>query len=239
MAGANTPPSVKLSAFACPHCGAYSKQQWYRVLANPLYGQLPTLKRSEFGSIRSDGSTSAPAISLSNLNVSQCDHCNMFAVWVYDKLVFPAVRTSEVPNQDLPQDIAEDFEEARTILNDSPRGAAALLRLAVQKLCAHLGEKGKKIDEDIASLVSKGLSPMIQQALDVVRVIGNEAVHPGTLDLRDDRETALQLLSLVNLIAEKMISDPKKIQAMYDKLPENKRSEIDRRNQRTLGSSKE
>jgi hypothetical protein len=147
--------------------------------------------------------------------------------------VFPLQREGAAPNTDLPIDIARDFEEARSILNGSPRGAAALLRLCVQKLCAFLGEKGKNIDDDIASLVAKGLNPLVQRSLDVVRVVGNEAVHPGSLDLRDDRGTALQLLSLVNLIAEQMITNPKAIQAMYEKLPEGKRTAIEQRNERS------
>jgi Domain of unknown function (DUF4145) len=49
----------------------------------------------------------------------------------------------------------------------------------------------------VASLVRKGLSPVVQQALDAVRVIGNEAVHPETLDLKDDRDTATTLFGLV------------------------------------------
>jgi Domain of unknown function (DUF4145) len=170
-----------------------------------------------------------------NLHISQCFNCEKIAVWVYKSLVFPLERAGELPNADLPADIAHDFEEARSILNESPRGAAALLRLAVQKLCAFLGEDGKNIDADIASLVSKGLNPLVQKSLDVVRVVGNEAVHPGSLDLRDDRDTALQLLGLVNLIAEQMISHPKSVQLMYNKLPENKLQAIDSRNQRALG----
>ncbi len=119
-----------------------------------------------------------------------------FAVWVYNRLVFPSSREGPPPNPDLPDDVRLDYEEAGRILNLSPRGAAALLRLAIQKLCAYLGEKGKNIDDDIASLVKKGLYPLVQQALDAVRVIGNEAVHPGTLDLKDDRDTATRALCL-------------------------------------------
>src|SRR4051812_34965142 len=104
-----------------------------------------------------------------------------------------------------------------------PRGAAALLRLSIQKLCKQLGEKGKNIDEDIASLVSKGLNPRLQRSLDIVRVIGNEAVHPGTLDLRDDKETALKLFGLVNLIVDAMISQPKREDELYEDLPVAKR----------------
>jgi hypothetical protein len=53
---------------------------------------------------------------------------------------------------------------------------------------------------------------MVQKSLDIVRVIGNEVVHPGVLDLKDDRDTAVQLLKLINSIADQMISHPKNIE---------------------------
>lgn len=112
-----------------------------------------------------------------------------------------------------------------------------MLRLAIQKLCFELGGKGKKIDDDIGSLVRKGLSPGVQQALDAVRVIGNEAVHPGTLDLRDDSDTAGRLFDLVNIITEQMISNPKHVKELYDKLPEFKRKAIEERDAKAKGGS--
>jgi len=167
---------------------------------------------------------------IDNLFLSECYNCRRFAVWVNDKLIFPPQRVGPAPNADLPEDIARDYEEARSILSLSPRGAAALLRLCVQKLCIFLGEKGKNIDDDIASLVAKGLNPLVQRSLDIVRVIGNEAVHPGVIDLNDDRDTANQLFDLVNAIADQMISHPKRVSAMYEKLPKGKREAIERRN---------
>lgn len=89
-----------------------------------------------------------------NAWVSRCFNCKGIAVWVHDRLVFPAKKAGALPNPDLPPEIRKDVEEARGIVDQSPRGAAALLRLAIQKLCAHLGERGKNIDEDIASVVS-------------------------------------------------------------------------------------
>jgi len=167
-----------------------------------------------------------------NLFLSQCYNCNKISVWVHDSLLFPPEKTGVHPNSDLPEDILHDFEEARSILNLSPRGAAALLRLSVQKLCVFLGEKGKNIDDDIASLVSKGLNPLVQKSLDIVRVIGNEAVHPGVIDLRDNRDTALRLFDLINMIADQMITNPKHVNLMYEKLPENKRKAIETRNEK-------
>lgn len=153
--------------------------------------------------------------------------------WVHDRLLFPAIKSGVLPNPDLPDDALRDFQEAREIVNSSPRGAAALLRLCVQKLCKHLGEQGKNIDDDIASLVKKRLDPLVQKSLDIVRVIGNEAVHPGVLDLRDDRDTALRLFELINSIADQMISHPKNVTDLYEKLPENKRKRIEERDGKT------
>ena len=73
------------------------------------------------------------------------------------------------------------------------------------------------------------MNPLVQQSLDVVRVIGNEAVHPGVIDLKDDRDTATTLFQILNTIADQMISHPKTVQAMYDKLPETKREAIEKR----------
>jgi hypothetical protein len=129
-----------------------------------------------------------------NLHLAECFSCNELSVWVYDRIVFPASTDGPPPNPDLPEDVWLDYQEASKIISLSPRGSAALLRLAIQKLCISLGEKGRNIDEDIGHLVRKGLPPLVQQALDAVRVIGNEAVHPGTIDLKDDRDTAGRFL---------------------------------------------
>lgn len=70
----------------------------------------------------------------------------------------------------------------------------------------------------------------IQQALDIVRVVGNDAVHPGKLDLKDDLKTVETLFQLVNLISETMITHPKKaeqIDSLYKSIiPKEKREWI-------------
>lgn len=144
-------------------------------------------------------------------------------------MVFPDKSVIEIPNKDLSEDILKDYLEAVSIINKSPRGAAALLRLAIQKLCKELGQPGKDLNKDIAKLVSQGLPKGVQKALDIVRVTGNESVHPGQIDISDDIESAKKLFRLVNFIAEKMITQPKEIDALYDGLPEDKRKQIDQR----------
>ena len=255
-------PSIRETAFDCPHCGAYTTQTWYELRANTLSAaRTPDIPEKDiFEQIRKDANLSNDAkgtmikfyekwlsglvffspgedkylrLKVSNLNVSGCFNCGEYAIWIHDRLVFPASIEGPPANPDLPDNVRLDYEEAGRILNLSPRGSAALLRLAIQKLCAALGEKGKNIDDDIASLVKKGLSPLVQKALDAVRLIGNEAVHPGKLDLKDDRDTATELFGLVNIIAEQMISIPKHVEEVYGKIPEEKRKAIERRDSKT------
>jgi len=66
-------------------------------------------------------------------------------------------------------------------------------------------------------------------ALDAVRVIGNNAVHPGQIDLTDDVATATALFGLVNFISEKMISEPAEIKRLYDLLPAGALAQIQKR----------
>ncbi len=166
---------------------------------------------------------------LGNIFVSSCYSCHDISLWRHDALLFPLHQYEIEPNEDISRDIQIDFNEARAILDLSPRGAVALLRLCVQKLCVQLGKSGNNLNDDIASLVKDGLSVDVQRALDAVRVIGNESVHPGTMDLRDDRKTAATLFGLVNFIADDRITRPKKLAELYSALPPDKVAAIEKR----------
>lgn len=206
------PPSEGESAFHCPNCNAYSKQFW-----SPLY-----VRPNERW------------LAIENWTVGTCCHCRNPSIWLDKVMVYPGSETSPLPNPDLPADIKADYEEARTIFARSPRGAAALLRLAVQKLCKHIGEPGDNLNADIKALVAKGLLPAVQRALDAVRVIGNNAVHPGQIDLQDQPETAAALFRLVNLIGDQMITAPAQAAAVYNALPVGAREQITRRDARKV-----
>jgi hypothetical protein len=70
---------------------------------------------------------------------------------------------------------------------------------------------------------------MVQQALDVCRVVGNNAVHPGEMDINDTPEVAQSLFRLINIIVEEMITKPKEIEQIYSALPEAAREAINKR----------
>ncbi len=215
MANKTVPPEYKAEAFSCPHCGVYSTQIWIA----PVTG----------------------------IAISQCGHCHKFATWVvwrvrkervdgsystvYEgRIIFPETSAAPMPSEDMPEEIKICYHEARVIVGASPRGAAALLRLCLQELMLVLGEKGDNLNEDIGSLVNKGaLSPQIQKAMDGVRFFGNAAVHPGTINLNEDSDTALTLFELLNLIVEQTITADRKTEEFYAKIPQRNRDAIARR----------
>lgn len=212
----NTSPSFKANGFNCPFCRAYADQGWGQPQVVVKYAG------------RSDQNYDKDE----NFWICRCAACQQCSIWMKKQLVYPSQSTAPTANPDLPEDIKADYEEARNIVSLSPRGAAALLRLAIQKLCKHLGEAGENINADTKSLVEKGLSPMVQQALDTVRVVGNNAVHPGQIDLNDDPDIAAHLFGLVNVITEVMVSQPKHVSNIYTSVvPQSQRDAIAKRDQ--------
>jgi len=180
--------------FHCIKCGVFAKQSWGLLVKD--------------GYRRNIG-----------FNYSRCHHCDEACYWFDGRMIVPSEAPVPPPHVDLPAPCIDDYNESRNIVARSPRAAAALLRLTIQKLLSELGEKGKNINDDIGSLVAKGLPVEVQQALDYCRVVGNNAVHPGEIDLKDDPNIAHSLFEMVNFIVEVRISQPKKVADLYNILP--------------------
>ena len=106
----------------------------------------------------------------------------------------------------------------------------------MQKLCIQLGEKGENINADIKSLVGKGLNPLVQKSLDALRITGNNAVHPGEINLSEEPERVLKLFDLINFIADKMITEPKEIESFYGTLPSGALEAVEKRERGNYGS---
>lgn len=144
-------------------------------------------------------------------------------------MVYPHKASAPPPHDDMPEPVLRDYEEARQIASISPRAAAALLRLCIEKLCIHLNAEGTNINAQIACLVRQGLPPKIAKAMDVVRVTGNNAVHPGQMDDGDIADACGTLFTLVNMIVEDRITRPRMVDEVYASLPPNALAAIERR----------
>lgn len=197
------PPKFEEEQFHCIHCGVFSKQRW--------------------ASLWFYENTQSP------FSFTICEHCGEKSYWYEERMIVPSVAPVPPRHTDLPNSCISEYDEARDIVARSPRAAAALLRLCVQNLMIELGEKGKNINDDIGSLVNKGLPVEVQQALDYCRVIGNNGVHPGEIELTDNPETTHSLFEMINFIVEDRISRPKKIASLYSILPKGALKAVEKR----------
>ena len=127
----------------------------------------------------------------------------------------------------MPEDIKEIYNEAGSIANISPRAASALFRVAIEMLLNHIGKKGD-INQNIKKLVAEGLHPKFQKILDILRVIGNNAVHPGEIQFDDKTPIAL-FYEWINIITDILITKPAEIERIYDSLPETSKQAIEKR----------
>ena len=187
------PPKFEETGFHCIHCGVYAKQGW---------GSLTDAHGNPHG-----------------FKYSNCTHCHKDSYWYQGRMIVPSEAPVPPPHSDLPESCIVEYNEARDIVARSPRAAAALLRLCLQKLMIELKEKGENINDDIGSLVKKGLPVEVQQALDFCRVVGNNAVHPGEIELTDNPEISYSLFEMLNFIVDDRIARPKKVANLYNILP--------------------
>ena len=223
------------TSFQCPNCGVVSQQTWFGLdtVSRTVLGLVEHLyfdsrkKMSDyqqesiimFLEILKDRIPRVLPHSIpASFSIATCQACRQISLWIDGELVHPKLFTIESPNKDLNQDIQDLYNEAATISALSPKGAAALLRLALQKLMLQLGKKGKKINDDIKELVNEGLSPKIQQSLDLLRVVGNNAVHPGEISFDDDSEVAQKMFRVLNIVAEELITQPREIDRLYNEV---------------------
>jgi len=200
-------PALDLDAFHCPHCGVYAHQEWFEG----TYSQPHNVNSSSV---------------LENIKVSICHRCEKYSLWFGDNMIYPKSSVAPMPTGNMPADVKADYIEARNIVNASPRAASALLRLAIEKLMPHLGENDVDLNTDVGNLVKKGLPITVQKALESVMVIGNNCVQPGTIDLRDDPETANSLFSLINIVVDVMITQPKEVNEIFTKIPKGAKDRI-------------
>lgn len=217
-------PKFEEKAFTCPYCGTYAQQNWE---INGLNKWSDT-----FCTVSNGAGYSNPNYNfdeLDKLSISTCQKCNKYHIWHNDKMIVPTNSPIPMPLEDMPEVVKELYIEARDVYPVSYKSACALLRLAVQHLCKELGEKGNNINDDIGSLVSKGLPERIQKALDIVRIVGNNAVHPGVMSEEDTKEYAEKMFKLLNIIVDDRIVQPREIDDLFDGLPEGPKKAIERR----------
>lgn len=239
-------PVVWKEKFICPHCKVLAQQDWtnsrqisrhLKYIVSVLYlDYRPTIGAYKQETVKEFHDFCVSKISEKSstdfvsdaFSFAKCHSCSETSVWHKREIIYPRLSYLPAPNEDMNDEIKKLYLEAATIFQDSPRASAALLRLSVEKLCEQLGETGT-LNACIGNLVKNGLNQTIQQALDYCRVIGNEAVHPGQINIEENTDMVSTLFYLVNDIAQEMITKPREMGEKYSSLPAEKRKQVQNR----------
>jgi hypothetical protein len=162
---ATEPPTPK--TLTCPHC-------W--VVFHAVWAEHP-LGFKEGGDWFVEWTT-CPACDRFVVLLSRFGRSR--AALLYRTMAYPRGLAREPVPSDVPKEIAEDYNEACSVLNDSAKASAALSRRCLQRL---LREKAGTTKRDLAEQIqevldAKVLPSYLADDLDAVRNIGVFAAHP-------------------------------------------------------------
>jgi len=217
-------PVYGLEAFKCPHCMAYAQQKWWRLSTREHYDHFNNYSHSSYELVDFTSNEKY------GLAFCDCTVCHKKTIWLDRKVVYPQHSSIEAPKDLMPLEVKELYEEARAVFPISPKSSAALLRLGLETLLPYLGadkkinEKNAKINTMIAQLVrERKVIGRVIQAMDYLRVTGNDAVHPGVLDKqgKDDAEVSIKLFKILNYIVTETLENDAMVDEVYKDLPDN------------------
>ncbi len=200
------PPEFQNQSFTCPHCGVLTSHAWRN--------EKRADSKQDLQDIRKD------------IYTSRCYNCTDDTIWLGEIMIYPLASLAPKPENNMPEPVRELYEEASLVSIHSSRAAAALLRVALEKLTEHLGETNGNLNTRIGKLRQKGLPDSVIKSLDIVRITANSGgAHAGIIDLTgaDGADIVNRLFKLVNFIIQMTINVPNEVDEMFGDLPEVKR----------------
>lgn len=176
--------------------------------------------------------------------------CRRYCLWRDGDLVFPLRGGAglPLPAGAMPEHVRELYEEAVLVFGVSRRAGAALARATLEALLRHVDPDAGKVnlDERMARMESR-LSSTLWDTLDLVRHVGNKALHVSgapdeavvlVLD-EDDVEVGPALFEIINDVVDETIAKEQKRSRLAELIPEGVRDGVERVRARTRESRSE
>jgi hypothetical protein len=97
------------------------------------------------------------------------------------KVIYPQEAPRTVSDEDIPENVRNDFNEAAAVLPASPKASAALSRRLLQHILRdEVKVKAQDLSREVDEFLSRpGIPTNIRDAIDAVRDFGNFASHPN------------------------------------------------------------
>jgi len=157
-----------------------------------------------------------------NFDTLECGNCRgyVMCLWsasssglLHDCRVLPyPLRITEHPKY-WPEDVGRLWIQAHRSLSDENYDAAAVMaRSALQSAVRHQHAVGTSLKGQIQDLASRGiLPPLMQEWSDQVRILGNDAAHPGPGQAAPDPRDAKDIVQFLDFLLEYLYTLPHRI----------------------------
>ncbi|MFA5359389.1 MAG: DUF4145 domain-containing protein [Patescibacteria group bacterium] len=114
---------------------------------------------------------------LKELETCRCTNCGRVIIFFDNVMIHPLGATRPPCPEQVPTEIANDYNEACLVENLSKKAGAALARRCLQNLLHDQGIIKSNLNEEIDEAI-KNLPTQLGGAIDSIRNIGNFAAHP-------------------------------------------------------------
>lgn len=197
-----------MSGYECPYCNKV-----FFVASDTFRNQCVSFENNDqIEHRRVFGSYNKSAI---NINFYRCPGCNKYTIFAegvgsYFKdsntssiiPIAPQSSAKQYPDY-IPEAIRNDYEEACTIVNLSPKASATLSRRCLQGMIHdYWNIKSKNLHQEITALKDK-ISPDLWSAIDSLRELGNIGAHmekDTNMIVDIDPDEANSLIKLIELL---------------------------------------
>ncbi len=204
----------KHPTFTCPHCFQISSHRW-QFAYGPL-GTTPSFKSSNPEKPKHPFNDN-----LLGIIKTMCSKCDGPSYWLRSKngeelQVYPSNSTNyPQPHEDMPEHIRNTYIEAGSVLHLSLGASAALSRLTLENLLAHIGyDQGTLFNRIEKICANQDISSILRKKLDIVRLIGNKGTHVGSISFTEKPDTPILLLTIINDIVDDLITKPKSLASL-------------------------
>lgn len=225
-------PARHKDGFDCPRCGRWAHQVWSEIEINEVAQVVVP------GSDLMPGVAPQTGYALAWLYAT-CQRCRQPSVWHGDDMVYPRRRLGHPAHQDMPPEVSELYEEAAQVATVSRRAGAALARATVERLIKLLDQEAPKkatLDQRIERLRPR-VSSSLGEMLEVVKYLGNKMLHAEdpdklgelvvvALDDTEGPQLVEMLLETINDLVDELITKPKTVAGVRDRLPEALRKKL-------------
>lgn len=142
-------------------------------------------------------------------------------------LIYPKISSILIePNTDMSDEEKNLFNQAKNIFDQSPKSAGSLLRTVLESILKRsFNMNNKKIN--LWQILNKHnvkekLGELILSICNTCRLIGNSAAHSEKLNYQSEDKDKVELFfKLINMIANKLITQPLKEKELLDKFKNN------------------